>query len=319
MRYKEAKNAGIQISELTAGTWGYDPEWWGEADRKVIRETLYTAIDRGVNLIDTAARYGDGKVEKFLSTILTPEYREKVYICSKFGTYAETENGVFKLHRNSSYDRVLWECSQSLARLKTDCIDIYFQHWPDTETGTTIEETVSALNELVKQGKIRWYGFSNTSIEAVKEAQKYGTVSFIQPQYSLVRREADELMRFCHKQGIASITYGSLSGGILTGAFRTIPDWPETDARYRFYDVYKEPRFSKIMELMKLIDRIAADHGAAPSHVALNWITQKDYVASAISGFRRPERAVENCAAYDWELSDSEIAELDAEVLRLGL
>lgn len=319
MRYKALKNAGIEVSELTIGTWGYDPEWWGDADKKVIEKTMYTAIDRGVNLVDTAARYGNGKVEQFLSTSLTGSYRDKVYLCSKFGTYAEYIDGNLKLHRDSSYKKVLWECEQSLSRLNMDCIDVYFQHWPDNETGTTIEETMSALNELVKQGKIRWIGFSNTSIDAIKEAQKYGTVSFIQPQYSLVKRDADELMRFCHEQGIATITYGSLGGGILTGAFRTIPDWPATDARYKFYDVYKEPKFSKIMELMKLIDKIAADHKATPCQVALNWLTQKEYVASAISGFRKVERANENCDAFDWTLSEGEIAELTAEADRLGL
>ena len=319
MRYKEAKNAGIKVSELTVGTWGYDPEWWGDADKEQIKTTLYTALDNGVNLVDTAARYGNGSVEKYLSKTLTGAYRDKVYLCSKFGVYAEYIDGLLKLHRDSSYKKVLWECEQSLSRLGMDCIDIYFQHWPDNETGTPIEETMSALNELIKQGKIRYIGFSNTSIEAVEEAQKFGTVSFIQPQYSMVNRNADKLMRWCEEQGIATITYGSLGGGILTGAFRAIPDWPATDARYKFYDVYKEPKFSKIMELLKTMDKIAADNDRTVSQVALNWSTQKAYVASAISGFRKPERAVENCEAFDWTLTDGEIAELDKELARLAL
>ena len=319
MRYKEAKNAGVRISELTVGTWGYDPYWWGEADKKSCEAALMTAVDRGVNIVDTAARYGDGGAETLLGSFLTPSRRDRVILCSKFGIYAEYPDGKLKLHRNSSYDRVIWECEQSLSRLKTDRLDVYFQHWPDNETNTPIAETMRALNDLIRQGKIRWIGFSNTSVEALQEAGKYGTVSFIQPQYSMVHRTDEALMRWCRDQGIAVVTYGSLAGGILTGAYRTLPQWPETDARYKFYDGFHEPKFSRIQELLHVMDDIAGAHHATPGQVALNWSTQRDYITSAISGFRKAARAEENCAAFDWTLSEDELARLDAELLRLGL
>ena len=178
---------------------------------------------------------------------------------------------------------------------------------------------MEALNLLKKMGKIRFVGVSNFSREQIEEAQRYGVIDVQQPPYSMVNRTFAGLMSWGMEQGIDSMTYGSLGSGILTGAIRTLPDYPEDDVRRTFYDFFCEPKFSRIMELLKTMDRIAADHGRTPAQVALNWSTQKPFVGTALAGVRTVAEAAENCAAFDWALTDEEIALLDRELDRLDL
>ena len=128
-----------------------------------------------------------------------------------------------------------------------------------------------------------------------------------------------DLMKWGAAKGIDSMTYGSLGSGILSGAIRTLPDFAPNDLRLTFYDFFKEPKFSKIMELLKVMDQIAESHKKPVAQVAVNWSTQKDYVGTALVGVRNEQEARENCAAFDWELTDQEIQLLDDEIKRLGI
>jgi len=135
----------------------------------------------------------------------------------------------------------------------------------------------------------------------------------------MVDRTYVDLMQWGAARGIDSMTYGSMGAGILSGKYRTTPDFPEGDTRLTFYDYFREPKFSKVQELLKVMDEVAEAHGKPVGQVALNWSTQKDYVGCALVGVRSDAHAIENCAAYDWSLTDDEIAKLDAKLDELGL
>lgn len=313
MRYKHFKNADVDVSELAVGTWAIGGDNYGPVDREASIQAIRTMIDNGVNLVDTAPCYGNGYSEKVVGEALSGGYRDKVLISTKVGLVTSA-NGY---DRDSSFKNIMREVESSLYNLKTDHIDFYFVHWPDAYT--PFAETMSALELLRKQGKIRFIGVSNFTKEMIEECEKYGKVDVQQPPFSMVDRTYVDLMQWGAARGIDSMTYGSMGAGILSGKYRTTPDFPEGDTRLTFYDYFREPKFSKVQELLKVMDEVAEAHGKPVGQVALNWSTQKDYVGCALVGVRSDAHAIENCAAYDWSLTDDEIAKLDAKLDELGL
>ena len=314
MRYKHVGNAGIDISALAVGTWAIGGQQWGDVNEKDSIDAIRAMIDGGVNLVDTAPIYGNGHSEGVVGKALENGYREKVFLATKF-SISNDENGA--VINNGSYENAIWECEQSLKRLNTDHIDIYIMHWPDP--ATPVEVTMRALADLKKSGKIRFIGVSNFDRNLIEEAQKVVRIDFLQPPYSMVEESQKELLAWCETQGIGTMTYGSLGAGILTGAIRELPDWEENDFRYTFYDYFKNPKFFKIMELLKVMDKIAQVRNKPLAQIAINWSTQKSYVSTAICGVRDPQQAYENCATFDWELTGEEMELIDSEIERLQM
>lgn len=286
----------------------------GDVNEKDSIDAIRAMIDGGVNLVDTAPIYGNGHSEEVVGKALENGYREKVFLATKF-SISNDENG--SVINNGSYENAIWECEQSLKRLNTDHIDIYIMHWPDP--ATPVEVTMRALVDLKKSGKIRFIGVSNFDRNLIEEAQKVVRIDFLQPPYSMVEESQKELLAWCETQGIGTMTYGSLGAGILTGAIRELPDWEENDFRYTFYDYFKNPKFSKIMELLKVMDKIAQVRNKPLAQIAINWSTQKSYVSTAICGVRDPQQAYENCATFDWELTGEEMELIDSEIERLQM
>lgn len=313
MRYKHFKNADVEVSEVAVGTWAIGGDNYGPVDREASIEAIRRMIDNGVNLVDTAPCYGNGYAEKVVGEALAGGYRDKVLVSTKAGLVTSA-NGY---DRDSSFKNIMREVESSLYNLKTDHIDFYFIHWPDMDT--PFAETMSALELLRKQGKIRFIGVSNFTVEMIEECSKYGKIDVQQPPFSMVDRQFCDLMKWGIERGIDSMTYGSMGAGILSGKYRTTPDFPEGDTRLTFYDYFREPKFSKVQELLKVMDVIAEKHDVPVSQVALNWSCQKEYVGTSLVGVRSIRHADENCAAFDWLLDDDEIVVLDNELDRLGL
>lgn len=243
MRYKHFQNAGVDVSELAVGTWAIGGDNYGPVDREASIQAIRTMIDNGVNLVDTAPCYGNGYSEKVVGEALAGGYRDKVLISTKVGLVT-SPNGY---DRDSSFKNIMREVESSLYNLKTDHIDFYFVHWPDMNT--PFAETMSALELLRKQGKIRFIGVSNFTTEMIEECEKYGKVDVQQPPFSMVDRTFTDLMKWGAARGIDSMTYGSMGAGILSGKYRTTPDFPEGDTRVTFYDYFREPKFSKVQEM----------------------------------------------------------------------
>ena len=204
-------------------------------------------IENGVNLIDTAPCYGNGTSEKIVGEVLKEIPREQVLISTKFGLIPDIYTHGYK--KDTSYKNAMREIQSSLMNLETDYIDFYFVHWPDVNT--PIDETMAALEEMKRKGYIRYVGVSNFTAEQIKEAEQYIQIDVQQPLYSMVDRGFEDLMSWGYDRGIDSMTYGSMGAGILSGKIRSVPSFEKNDLRLNFYDVYKEPKFSKIMELLK--------------------------------------------------------------------
>jgi aryl-alcohol dehydrogenase-like predicted oxidoreductase len=312
MRYKQFGKDGLSVSEIAIGTWGAGGSGWGGSDKAACISAIHTMIDLGVNLIDTAPVYGMGLAEQVVAEAVKGK-RQDLIISTKCGLKIDAKPG--EEMKVATRAEVINGCEASLRRLGTDYIDILFVHWPDKNT--PIEETMGAMTTLKEQGKIRCIGLSNFSIPQIEEALKYAAVEIIQPPYSMVDQSAGEIMIWCHKHKIASMTYASLGAGILGGKIRAITDFGKGDVRGGFYDYFREPKFSKVMELLKVMDKIAEKRNVPVSQIALNWVVQKEYVLTALVGVRTDDHAKENCGAADWQLDAGELALLDAEVKRL--
>lgn len=315
MRYKRFENAGVEVSEMSVGTWALGGVNYGEIDQKQAVEAIHTMVDCGVNHIDTAPIYGNGASETLVGKALKG-IRDKVFVTTKFGTYYSSYKKDEVIY-DGRYDSVMAFCDYSLRRLDIDYIDFYLMHWPDPKT--SIEESMAAMKELQKQGKIRFIGVSNYNQEQIEEAMNTVRIDVIQPPYSMVNQSARQLMEWAAPKGIASMTYGSLGAGILTGAIREKPNWDKNDTRLSFYDYYTEPKFSKIMELLATLDEIAASRGKPVAQVAINWATQKSFVGTALVGVRNAREVKENCAAFAWTLSEQEIAMVDKKLAQLKI
>ncbi|WP_343209416.1 aldo/keto reductase [Anaerolentibacter hominis] len=314
MRYKHLKNANVDVSALAVGTWAIGGESYGAVNRNDSIEAIRKMVDCGVNLIDTAPCYGNGMSEKIVGEAIQG-IRDKVLLSTKFGLITDIYGRGYK--RDGSYKNVMREVQSSMMNLGTDHIDFYYYHKPDGIT--PLSETMAALNWLKKEGYISYIGFSNFSREEVEEALNYGDIDVQQPSFSMISQENRDLMTWGYSKGIDSFTYGSLGAGILTGAVREMPKFEKNDYRLTFYDFYREPKFSRAMELLTALDKIAEAHNAPVPQVAINWSTQKDFVGTALCGVRNAREAEENCAAFDWELTAEEMALLDSEMARLGL
>ena len=215
-----------------------------------------------------------------------------------------------KYLRCGSKESILKQCDESLKNLKTDYIDIYLVHWPDPDV--ELEETIDAVSTLKKEGKILHAGVSNFSKEQIEEAQKYCKIEAFQPQYSLADRKDEKWIRWAHEQGLGIMTYGTLGGGILTGNYRKLRTFEQTDSRNRFYPYFKEPLFSKAMELLTIMDQIAEERNVSLAQIAEKWVIQKRFVSSCIIGAQSRARVEENCRNLQWELTDNEIRRLES-------
>ena len=307
MQYQEFGKTGLRVSKLCLGTWGIGGAGWDSYSDESRMDAIKAALDCGINFIDTAPAYNAGKAECYVGETLSKlKKRREVVISTKCGN--KFVDG--KYLRCGSKESILKQCDESLKNLKTDYIDIYLVHWPDPDV--ELEETIDVVSTLKKEGKILHAGVSNFSKEQIEEAQKYCKIEAFQPQYSLADRKDEKLIRWAHEQGLGIMTYGTLGGGILTGNYRKLRTFEQTDSRNRFYPYFKEPLFSKAMELLTIMDQIAEERNVSLAQIAEKWVIQKRFVSSCIIGAQSRARVEENCRNLQWELTDNEIRRLES-------
>ena len=307
MQYQEFGKTGLKVSKLCLGTWGIGGAGWDSYSDESRMDAIKAALECGINFIDTAPAYNAGKAECYVGETLNKlKKRREVVISTKCGN--KFVDG--KYLRCGSKESILKQCDESLKNLKTDYIDIYLVHWPDPDV--ELEETIDAVSTLKKEGKILHAGVSNFSKEQIEEAQKYCEIEAFQPQYSLADRKDEKLIRWAYEQGLGIMTYGTLGGGILTGNYRELRTFKQTDSRNRFYPYFKEPLFSKAMELLTVMDQIAEERNVSLAQIAEKWVLQKRFVSSCIIGAQSRARVEENCRNLQWELTDNEIRRLEA-------
>ncbi|MEA4895101.1 MAG: aldo/keto reductase [Oscillospiraceae bacterium] len=315
MRYKTLGRTGLRVSSVALGTWAIGGKNWGNVDDTESINAIHRMLELGVNFVDCAPTYGKGHAEEILGQALAGR-RDKVTLLTKCGIRWPDENkknfnqGAI---RDSSRASLIKQIDDSLRRLKTDYIDVYMIHWPDVNT--PLEETVDALNEIKKAGKIRFTGVSNFDEPLLSQLYELNALDVVQFPYSMVNRSRVKELRQFHSKGVGTMSYGSLGAGILTGTIRELPKFAADDARLGFYDFFVEPKFSMVMELLKTMDKVAESRGVPVAQVAVNWNVQNEFITTSIMGVRNRKEAEENCAAFDWELSPEEMDVLNRAIM----
>jgi aryl-alcohol dehydrogenase-like predicted oxidoreductase len=307
VKYRKFGSSGIEVSVVGLGTWPLGNDFFGEVDASSGIETIRRAIDIGVSLIDTAPAYGHNHEAETAVGQALKGRREKAVISTKFGVHRIYGEYV----RCLSPQVVQAELEASLKRLGTDYIDIYFIHWPDKNFG--IEGALELLAKFKKEGKIRAGAVSNFSVEQMRTAMEIGGISGIQPSASLLDRSNFEsgVIPFAKENGLGVMTYGSLGGGILTGAFEKPPVVSDKELRGFFYDFFTEEKWEKCCKVVAALREIADARGVTPGEAAINWALAQPGVTTALIGTTKPANLEKNAHAAEWELSPDELAKLE--------
>ncbi len=279
-------------------------------DERQSEEVIGAALDAGVNFFDTADMYGNGKSEELLGRYLG-QRRRQVIVATKFGNEMEGQG------RGARPEYVKEALDASLKRLRTDYVDLYQQHVPDPDV--PIAETLGALDTLVKAGKVREIGCSNFSAGQLREARKAsdarpGSVRFVsvQNEYSLLHREPEEeVLAECERQGLAFLPFFPLMSGLLTGKYRKGKPIPQ-NTRVAKYERYNKLLTEENLDKVEALIEFAESRGRTVLELAFSWLLAHRVVASVIAGASSGEQARDNAAAADWNLTPTELEEIDS-------
>lgn len=301
---------GPELTTVGFGAWAAGGPWqygWGPQDDKESIAAIHRALELGVNWIDTAAVYGWGHSEEVVGEALRGVDRASVYIATKCGRVKGADGLVTGDLRPETIRR---EVEDSLRRLKTDYIDLYQFHWPDTTTGTPVETSWETMARLQEEQKVRWIGVSNFDVPLMERCERIAHVDSLQPPYSLLRREVEaEILPWCQQNGTGVICYSPMQAGILSGTFdinRLAPDDWRRNSPY-----YQEPQLSRNLRFVEALRPIAARYGKTVGQLAIAWVLMHPAVTAAIVGARRPEQVEINVGAMGWTLTPDVMKEIE--------
>jgi len=302
MKYTKIAGTDLTISSLGLGTWVMGGDMWGGAQEADGVAAVQTALDLGINLVDTAPIYGYGISEKIVGRALKGRSRSGIIIATKCGLVGKGR----EIKNNLTPESIRRELEQSLKNLQTDYIDLYQCHWPDPHT--PIEVTLKELSKLKDEGKIRYIGVSNFDLTLLKTAAGLAPILSLQSQFSMLERVLEkETLPFCRKQGIGVLAYGPLAGGILTGKYKEPPQLAKADARSFFYKHYRGESFNKVKTLLTQLSHL----GHPLNELALNWVCQQPGIVSALTGCRDPEQVKANVKAASWQITPQEMTQIN--------
>jgi len=309
LEYIKIDGTNLVSSRIALGTWAIGGWMWGGTDEKESIRTIHAALDQGINLIDTAPIYGYGRSEEIVGEALRQHgRRDSVILATKVGI--DWTRG--KIERNSTRQRVLQELEDSLRRLQTDYIDIYQVHWPDSRV--PVEETADTLHELYEQGTIRAIGVSNYSPEEMERFRAIAPLHTIQPPYNLFEREIErDVLPYALRRGIATLTYGALCRGLLSGAMRPDRQFAKDDMRKTSDPKFQPPHFAEYLNAASKLDAFARENfGKRVIHLAVRWLLDQPGVGVALWGARRPEQLAPINEVNGWSLTKGDFAAIDA-------
>jgi aryl-alcohol dehydrogenase-like predicted oxidoreductase len=305
MEYISIKRTGLTVSRIALGTWAIGGWMWGGTDETESIRTIHAALDKGVNLIDTAPVYGFGVSEEIVGKAIEQRgHREKVVIATKVGL--EWHNG--SVSRNSSRGRIRQEVQDSLRRLRTDYIDLYQVHWPDL--AVAIEETAREMQELYKEGLIRAIGVSNYSPEQMVRFVSASELHVVQSPYNLFEREIDrEVLPYVRENNLTALAYGPLCRGLLTGKMRSDTTFTGDDLR-KSDPKFQSPRFAQYLNAVQQLNDLAQRRlGKRVMDLAVRWVLDTPGITAALWGARHPADLDAAAGALDWKLdADTRLA-----------
>jgi aryl-alcohol dehydrogenase-like predicted oxidoreductase len=301
---------GLEVSAQGLGcmgmTWAY-----GTGDEQSGLDTIHRALELGVTFLDTAEVYGPYTNERLVGRAVAGR-RDQFEIATKFGFSFDPDNPYGPRGLDGSPENVKRACEGSLERLGTDYIDLFYQHRVDP--AVPIEETVGALAELVKEGKVRYIGLSEASADVIRRAHATHPLTAVQSEYSLWTRDPEsEVLPTLRELGIGLVAYSPLGRGFLTGQIRSVDDLSDDDWR-RSNPRFQEEALRQNVELADRVRALAEELVVTPAQLALAWVQAKGNDIVPIPGTKRPERLSENVAAAEIELSDEDVAALDQAV-----
>ncbi len=311
-------NSDLQLTPIGFGAWAIGGgDWqfaWGPQDDSDSVAAIHRALDLGINWIDTAAIYGLGHSEEVVAKALKST-SQKPYVFTKCSMRWHSDRSIYRSLKAGSLAE---EIEASLRRLGVETIDLYQIHWPDPDP--EIEEGWETLARFREQGKIRWIGVSNFSVEQMKRAQKIAPITSLQPPYSMLRRAIEaEILPFAQANGIGVINYSPMVSGLLTGKMTAerVASLPADDWRRKAVE-FNEPRFSRNLRLVELLREIGSGHGVTPGVVAVAWTLHHPAITAAIVGGRRAKQVEETAAALSFRLTEDEYTRINAFLAELG-
>ena len=306
MEFVDIPGTGLKVSRVAIGTWAIGGWMWGGTDETESIATIRTAVEHGINVIDTAPVYGFGRSEEIVGkAIAHGDLRSNLIIATKAGLEWQGD----RVSRNASRARIMREIEDSLRRLQTDYIDVYQVHWPDPLV--KIEETADAMYTLYKQGKIRAIGVSNFSVDQIVRFRSVAPLHVLQPPYNLFERgiEAD-LLPYCRDNKIAMFGYGALCRGLLSGRMRADTAFGGDDLR-RSDPKFVAPRFAQYLAAVERLDQLAQQRfGKRIIHLAIRWMLDEG-ITTALWGARHPNQLLPVDEITGWQLDASTKAEID--------
>ena len=302
---------GPDISTVGFGAWAAGGPWkvgWGPQSDGDSIAAIRKSLELGCNWIDTAAIYGLGHSEEVVGQAIRGITRSSIIIATKCGRVPD-ESGT--PHSDLRPAGIREQLEASLLRLGTHYVDLFQIHWPDNETGTPLEESWATMAALQDEGKTRFLGVSNFSVDELKRCEAVRHVDSLQPPYSLLRRDIEsDVLPWCHATGVGVIVYSPMQPGLLSGTFDmnrvAVDDWRRRNP------YFQDPRLQINLGFVELLRPIAARHGKTVGQLAIAWTLAQSGVTAAIVGARRPEQVEQNVGAMGWQLTPGDLNEIGA-------
>jgi aryl-alcohol dehydrogenase-like predicted oxidoreductase len=309
MEFTTIPETGLRSSRIGLGTWAIGGSSWGGTDERDALRTIRAALERGINLIDTAPVYGFGRAEEIVGKALAlSRQRDQVIIATKVGLEWNADEQIF---RNSSPQRIRMEIDDSLRRLRTEVIDLYQVHWPDPKI--PIEENARTLAELQRTGKIRAIGVSNYTIDQIVAFRRAAPLQTVQPPYNIFERDIEaDLLPYCRKHNLTTLAYSALCRGLLSGRMKAQTQFSANEIR-RVDPKFQPPHYLRYLRAVERLDQLARErYGKRVIHLAVRWLLDQPGVGIALWGARHPEQLNAINGILGWTIDEEASRAIDA-------
>jgi len=313
VQYRQLGRSDLMVPVVSFGAWAIGGWLWGGTDDEAAVRAIQRGIDVGITCIDTAAIYGMGHSERVVGKAIAGR-RDRVIVATKCGLRWNIEGEGWNTKKPDGSDvtvvrclkadSIKYEVEQSLQRLNIDVIDLYQCHWPDQNA--PIEETIGAMVDLQREGKIRYFGVSNFTPELMEECLKYGGIVSNQPPYNPLQRDIEaDVVPFCIEHNIGILAYSPMAQGLMTGKVTMDRVFPDDDARSQ-RPWFQPQNRKRVLDVLEQIKPIAEAHDATLAQVTINWVFSQPGITTALVGARNEDQVEENAKAADFTLSDEE-------------
>lgn len=329
MEYRKIGTSELELSVVTFGAWAAGGWMWGGTEHNDSVNAIHASYELGVTSIDTAPVYGQGTSEEIVGKAIKGLPRDKVQILTKYGLRWDTKKGDFffasidndgkaiDVHRYAKKESIIQECEDSLRRLGTDYIDLYQIHWADPTT--PIQETMEAVAQLVKSGKVRYAGVCNYNVDQMGEAEKSISLVSDQVPYSMVKRDIEnELIPYALKNKKSILAYSPLQRGLLTGKMKPGHQFNEGDTRAGLA-FFEDENIERVNQFLKKLKPLADAKNATLGQLVIRWTVEQPGITIALVGARNPAQAIQNAKAIDIQLSNAELDFVSTELDKLKL